>query len=178
MWWASRDLNRAQELVEEAGLLIERAESPNWLAHSYELRALVAYLQGDLERTHTLLSNASPIYLQIGNRGCSTHCLESAAAVVAGERPDATAELLGTAEQMREYLRVAPPPYERIVRERGIGSVRAALKPQIAERAWQRGRELGFEDAMARAHALLRRPALALSTDLCGVVPPLRVGGP
>ena len=160
MWWAPRDLDRAQELVEEAGLLIQRAESPNWLAHSYELRALVAYLRGDVERAHALMSNALPIYLQIGNRGCSTHCLESTAAVVAaGGRPDAGAELLGTAERMRESLGVAPPPYERIVRERGIGVVKAALEPDTAARAWHRGRELGFEDAMARAHALVRRPA-------------------
>ena len=165
MWWAPRDLDRAQELVEEAGLLIQRAESPNWLAHSYELRALVAYLRGDVERAHALMSNALPIYLQIGNRGCSTHCLESTAAVVAaGGRPDAGAELLGTAERMRESLGVAPPPYERIVRERGIGVVKAALAPDTAARAWHRGRELGFEDAMARAHALVRRPTSVIPT--------------
>src|SRR5690349_9770242 len=83
MWWAQSDLDRAQKLVEEAGLLIQQAESPNWLAHSYELRALVAHLRGDVERAHALISNALPIYLQIGNRGCSTHCLESTAAVMA-----------------------------------------------------------------------------------------------
>ena len=167
MWWASRDLNRAHELVEEAGLLIEHAESPNWLAHSYELRALVAYLQGDVERARTLLSNALPIYLQIGNRGCSTHCLESTAAVVAaGGRPDAGAELLGTAERMREALGVAPPPYERIVREHGIRSVKAALQPDAAGRAWQHGRELGFEAAMARANNLLSRPASVITDPL------------
>jgi hypothetical protein len=149
--------------VEEAGLLIQRAESPNWLAHSYELRALVAYLRGDVERAHALISNALPIYLQIGNRGCSTHCLESTAAVVAaGGRPDAAAELLGTAERMRESLGVAAPPYERIVRERGIGVVKAALEPDTAARAWHRGRELGFEDAMTRAHALVSQPARTL----------------
>ena len=163
MWWAQSDLDRAQQLVEEAGLLIQRAESPNWLAHSYELRALVAHLRGDVESAHALISNALPIYLQIGNRGCSTHCLESTAAVVAaGGRPDAAAELLGTAERMRESLGVAAPPYERIVRERGIGAVKAALEPDTAARAWHRGRELGFEDAMARAHALVSQPASAL----------------
>ncbi len=137
MWWAPHDLDRAQKLVEEAGQLIQRAESPNWLAHSYEIRALVAYLRGDVERARALMSNALPIYLQIGNRGCSTHCLESTAAVVAaGGRPDAGAELLGTAERMRESLGVAPPPYERIVRERGMGVVKAALEPDTAARAW------------------------------------------
>jgi predicted ATPase/class 3 adenylate cyclase len=155
MWWALRDVDRAHELVEEAGALIERAESPNWLAHSYELRALVAYLQRDVERARELLSNALPIYLQIGNRGCSTHCLESTAAVAAAAgRPELGAELLGAAERMRELLGVAPPPYERIVRERGVSAVKAALDTETAATAWKRGRELGFEDAMARARAL------------------------
>jgi hypothetical protein len=70
--------------------------------------------------------------------------------------------LLGTAERMRESLGVAAPPYERIVRERGIGAVKAALQPDTAARAWHRGRELGFEDAMARAHAFVSQPASTL----------------
>ncbi len=156
MWWALRDVDRAHELVEEAGALIERAESPNWLAHSYELRALVAYLRGDIERARDLLSNALPIYLQIGNRGCSTHCMESTATVAAAAgRPDIGAELLAAAERMRELLGVAPPPYERIVRERGVSAVKAALDTETAARAWERGRQLGFEDAMALARALV-----------------------
>jgi predicted ATPase/class 3 adenylate cyclase len=155
MWWALRDVDQAHELVEEAGVLIERAESPNWLAHSYELRALVAYLRGDIERARRLLSHALPIYLQIGNRGCSTHCLESTAAVAAAAgRPELGAELLGAAERMRELLGVAPPPYERIVREQGVSAVKAALDAAPAATAWKRGRELGFDDAMARARAL------------------------
>jgi predicted ATPase/class 3 adenylate cyclase len=156
MWWALRDLDRAQGLVDEAGILIERAESPNWLAHSFELRALVAYLREEIERARELLSNALPIYLQIGNRGCSTHCMESTAAVAAAAgRPDLGAELLAAAERMRELLGVAPPPYERIVRERGVNAVNAALDTETAARAWQRGRELGYEDAMALARALV-----------------------
>jgi predicted ATPase/class 3 adenylate cyclase len=155
MWWALRDVDRAHELVEEAGDLIERAESPNWLAHSYELRALVAYLRGDVERARELLSNALPIYLQIGNRGCGTHCLESTATVAAAAgRPELGAVLLAAAERMRELLGVAPPPYERIVRERGVSAVKAALDIETAATAWKRGRELGFEEAMARARAL------------------------
>ena len=59
-WWSLRDLDRAQELVEEGGLLMERAENPNWLAHSYEFRALVAYLQRDYERARDLLASALP----------------------------------------------------------------------------------------------------------------------
>ena len=64
-WWSLRDLDRAHELVEEGGVLMERAENPNWLAHSYEFRALVAYLRGNIEQARELLSDALPIYLQI-----------------------------------------------------------------------------------------------------------------
>jgi hypothetical protein len=159
-WWSLRDLDRAQQLVEQGGQLMERAGNPNWLAHSYEFRALVAYLQGDYQRTREVLSSALPLYVQIGNRVCSAHCLETTAALAAAtEQPDVGARLLGAAERMRELLGTAPPPYERIVRERGVGAVKAALDEQAAATAWEHGRQLGFEDAMARARALADQPA-------------------
>ena len=69
-------------------------------------------------------------------------------------RPGAGAELLGAAERMRELLGTAAPPYERIVRERGAADVTRALDAGAAAAAWTRGRDLAFEDAMARARAL------------------------
>ena len=95
-WWSLRDLGRAHELVEEGGLLMERAGNPNWLAHSYEFRALVAYLQRDYERARDLLASALPIYLQISNRVCSAHCLETTAALAAATgRPDVGSRAAG-----------------------------------------------------------------------------------
>ena len=158
-WWSLRDLDRAQQLVEEGGLLMEGAENPNWLAHSYEFRALVAYLRGDYPRARELLSSALPLYLQIGNRVCSAHCLETTAALAAATgRPDVGATLLGAAERMRELLGTAAPPYERIVRERGVDAVKTALDHEATASAWELGRELGFEAAMARARALAEPP--------------------
>jgi predicted ATPase/class 3 adenylate cyclase len=157
-WWSLRDLRHAQELVEEGGLLMKRAENPNWLAHSYEFRALVAYLQRDYQRTRDLLASALPIYLQISNRVCGAHCLETTAAMAAATgSPDVAAELLGAAERMRELLGTAAPPYERIVRERGVADITRALDDNAAATAWTRGRDLAFEDAMARARALAER---------------------
>ena len=148
--------------MEEGGRLMEGAENPNWLAHSYEFRALVAYLRGDYPRARELLSRALPLYLQIGNRVCSAHCLETTAALAAATgQPDVGATLLGAAERMRELLGTAAPPYERIVRERGVDAVKAALDQEATARAWELGRELGFETAMARARALAEPPALA-----------------
>ena len=98
------------------------------------------------------------IYLQISNRVCSAHCLETTAALAAATgRPDGGAELLGAAERMRELLGTAAPPYERIVRERGVADVTRALDDEAAASAWTRGRDLAFEDAMARARALAAR---------------------
>jgi predicted ATPase/class 3 adenylate cyclase len=160
IWWSLRDLGRAEELVEEGGLLMESAANPNWLAHSYEFRALVAYLRRDYERARRLLSTALPIYLQISNRVCGAHCLETTATVAAATgRPDIGAELLGAAERMRELLGTAAPPYERIVREHGVADVTRTLDDNAAATAWTRGRDLAFEDAMARARALADQAA-------------------
>ncbi|HYI17299.1 MAG TPA: hypothetical protein VD836_01255 [Solirubrobacteraceae bacterium] len=62
---------------------------------------------------------------------------------------------------MREQPGAAAPPYERIVRERGVDAVRTALDQEATARAWKLGRELGFEAAMARARALAEPPAVA-----------------
>jgi predicted ATPase len=159
-WWSLRDVDRAHELVEEGGRLMERAGNPNWLAHSYEFRALVAYLQGDYQRARDLLTGALPLYLQIGNRVCSAHCLETTATLAAATgQPDGAAQLLGAAERMRERLGTAAPPYERIVRERGVADLKAALDENTIAIAWKRGGELSYEDAMAHARALAGRPA-------------------
>jgi hypothetical protein len=148
-------------LVEEGGLLMEHAGNPNWLAHSYEFRALVAFLQRDYERARGLLASALPLYLQIGNRVCSAHCLETTAALTAATgQPDGAAQLLGAAERMRELLGTAAPPYERIVRERVVADVTSALDDDAAATAWARGRDLAFEDAMARARALAEQPVV------------------
>jgi non-specific serine/threonine protein kinase len=157
-WWLLRDLDRAHELVEEGGLLLERAGNPNWLAHGYEFRTLVAYLRGDHQRARELLTRALPLYLQIANRVCSAHCLETTAALAAATgSPEDAAELLGAAERMRELLGTAAPPYERIVRERGADDVRAALDRRTDAAARARGRELGFEGAMAQASFVVQR---------------------
>ena len=55
---------------------------------------------------------------------------------------------------MRELLGTAAPPYERIVRERGVDAVKTALDRETTAAAWELGRDLGFEAAMARARAL------------------------
>jgi predicted ATPase len=158
-WWSLRDVDRAQRLVEEGGQLMEHAANPNWLAHSYEFRALVAYLRGDHQRARDLLASALPLYLQIGNRVCGAHCLETTAALAAATgQQHGAAQLLGAAERMRELLDTAAPPYERIVRERGVADVQAALDDDTAATARKHGRELGFEDAMALARTLAGQP--------------------
>jgi hypothetical protein len=73
-------------------------------------------------------------------------------------RADGACRLLGAAERMRELLGTAAPPYERIVRERGLRAVKAALDDRTAAGAWERGRRLGFEGAMAQAQALASGP--------------------
>ena len=40
---------------------------------------------------------------------------------------------------MRLLLVLAPPPYERFVRERGVAAVKAALDTEIAASTWERG---------------------------------------
>ena len=111
-----------------------------------------------IERARGLLASALPIYLQISNRVCSAHCLETTAALAAATGPpDGGAELLGAAERMRELLGTAAPPYERIVRERGVADVTRTLDAEASATAWTLGRELAYEDAMARARALAER---------------------
>ena len=161
MWWSLRDLDRAQKLVEEAGQLIQRAESPNWLAHSYEIRALVAYLRGDVERARALIVERVAD-LPPDRQPRLQHALSGVDRGRGGCRGPARTSAQSCWARPSECASCSvwrPRPTSASCANAASAIVKAALEPDTAARAWSRGRELGFEDAMARAHALVRRPA-------------------
>ena len=157
-WWTLRDLRRAHALVEEGGALMERAGNPNWLAHSYEFRALVAYLQRDFVRAHDLLARGPPIYSRSPTayaapiawkppRRWPRRPTGPAPARNCWARPNDCAS--GSAPRLR-------PRTDRARARRGRhhgGPSTPTRRPQPG----RRGRDLTFEDAMAHALALATR---------------------
>ncbi|HWH43405.1 MAG TPA: AAA family ATPase [Thermoleophilaceae bacterium] len=157
VWWADRDIARAVALADDAGRLIQTARSPNWLAHIGEFRAYVAFVAGRPDGARALIAEALPLYLEIGNRACGAHCLETAALVAAGTgRAETAAELLGTAGRLREELGTVPPAYEARVRRRGLDAIRARLDERSFAAARDRGWDGSFETAVEQAREAVR----------------------
>jgi hypothetical protein len=63
------------------------------------------------------------------------------------------ARLFGAAESLRERLGAEMMPDERVEYDQALNALRASLGDQAAafEAAWQAGRALSFEDALALA---------------------------
>ena len=63
------------------------------------------------------------------------------------------ARLYAATAALRERLGASLPPYERLVHERDLAAVRAALEPAAFDGAWTAGAALPLDEAVAEALA-------------------------
>jgi hypothetical protein len=68
-------------------------------------------------------------------------------------RPELAARLLGAAETRREAIELHRPPIEHALYDRILTTVRAQLAEETLRQAWQAGRALTAEQAIAEAEA-------------------------
>jgi len=68
-------------------------------------------------------------------------------------RPQRAARLDGAVAALREELGATVTPWERPAYERQVATVRATLSPEAFETAWEAGRTLPLEQAVAEALA-------------------------
>ena len=151
------DLAGAAPLFEEAlALARRRGDRLNINVALYHL-AVVAEARGDAERAAGLLAEGVRLSAETRDRAHLAHCLEGLAAV-AGARGEAerAARLFGAAEAFLEV--VGGPVYsyyrpDRARRAHLIAAGRTALGEPAFAAAWEEGRALTFEEAVAYALA-------------------------
>jgi non-specific serine/threonine protein kinase len=112
----------------------------------------VRYLKGEPARAAILLGDALVIFRDIGNLRMVADGLEGVAAAraAAGEAERAL-RLSGAAMTIRERIGAPLSAQQDAVQERRLTPARQRLSPPAAEAAWQNGRQLTVQSAIAHA---------------------------
>jgi hypothetical protein len=152
-----RDLDRALELAERVDAISRQDGTPFDIAHAREALGLTLALRGDLGRSAGFLAESVPLMAQV-YAGCLAHALENAAAILmmAGD-VETAADVVGSAERLREETGDKPRPWERLVQEEWLPRIRTELDTAVYEQAVGRGRSRRREDAVVFAAEALTR---------------------
>jgi len=111
---------------------------------------------GDFDAARRLLAESLAIAEQRGLKFLPTRSLVGTAGLLSalGQATEAL-RLGGAAERLRELYDCPTPPITQPLIERRFARARAALDAEQADAAWQAGRALSAEDAIAEAIAAL-----------------------
>lgn len=125
------------------------------IAHGAEALAAALMRTGELEESTKLLREALGTFRHLGNRACSTHCLQNAAwwYIHMGD-VERAALLLGAADGIRDRLSMVIPPYEdmRVVYQDEYELLdRATIKDGKSE-GWGMGLDQAVDNALAGMH--------------------------
>jgi predicted ATPase/class 3 adenylate cyclase len=145
--------HQAQALLDES-LLLLRKTGISWSAAEtlIELGRL-AYTQGDDRRALTLYRESLAILREIGQKLKIPPCLEGIAAAARGQ-PELAARLLGAAAALRESLGTPLWRVHRVEYDQAMADVRAQLGEGTFAAAWEAGRALPLDQAIAEALAI------------------------
>ncbi len=131
--------------------IAERTPAPLVRAHAAEAVGLVALAHHDLVEARHRFGAAIRLHAEISHATCGSHCLEHTALWALEDRqPERAATLLGAVEAVRSDLAApAVPPFERMWHDTAMAAARRALGEESFTTAWQRGRELDLDAAIA-----------------------------
>jgi len=147
------DLDRAEQMANRA-----RALTREVFTHGHVDEAIgVIYLaRGELAKAAAQLAGTVQQFREIPIN-CGAHILETCAAwTAAAGRHELGAELLATAERIREETADKPRPNERIIWRDWLPLIAANTEAEAYRSARKRGRLLSFEQALDLAENSLR----------------------
>ena len=147
------DYAAARTLGEESLAIMRELGDRAGIANSLNNLGNLACEQGEFGSARTLHEEGLAIDRELGDRWGIAFALEGLAAVVAALGSSMRAvRIWGAAEQLREEIGAPLPPNERPRYDRRVAVVRAALRDDVTfDRAWQEGRALTIEQAIALA---------------------------
>jgi non-specific serine/threonine protein kinase len=151
------ELEKARELKEKSLALYHKfGDAYVTGLLSWSLSRVVTLLK-DFKAARTLLEECVTINRTLGNKWTALYYLEGFGDVAIGEGDAALcAKLYGTAEVLREKLGLLMPPTDRIFYDRAVQRMKESLEADAFKSAWEEGRGMKFEQALACA---LAKPA-------------------
>jgi predicted ATPase/class 3 adenylate cyclase len=153
---------RATTLLDE-GLAISRTLGDGRLiGQSLRILGRVAFDEGDCSRAEALLKESLEVYRELGDRANTLVAMEGLAGVAyRQEQPVRAARLFGAAHALREVLGVPRPPADRASHASMLAAVRTRLGDVAFNGAWEEGRALAPDQAIAGATLGRRCPRLS-----------------
>jgi hypothetical protein len=151
------DVNRATGTFEESLAVARRIEDRTGACITLYNLAQLALSRGDHGHATTLFEEGITLSEQVTDRANVAYCLEGLA-VVAGaqDNPERSARLFGAAEGLLEVLGAPVYTYYKpdpSLYERTVSATRSRLGDVAFEEARERGRKMGFEQAVEYALA-------------------------
>jgi len=146
------DNARAVTLLEESLVIGREQNLQRVLAYSSQLLGTVAVAMRDLERARALFRDAMTLDEAAGDRDGIAYVLEGFASLAAVEgNGERALRLAAAASTVRASIGSTLPPPERAAFDARMGEARAALDPDVADRAIASGAALSQRDAIRLA---------------------------
>ena len=146
------DLERATELNEEAAALYRKRGRRGGLQYALDNLGWVTLLKGDYEGAETLHKESLRLSRDLGDKLIASESMEGLACAAGAKRDvERAARLFGAAQAQRESVGYLQTPREHALREPYPAATRSQLGEAAWAEAWEKGRSLTFEDAIAFA---------------------------
>lgn len=146
------DFAAARALHEESLTISRELEDKRGISVSLDNLGEVAYNRGDFARARELYMENLAICLELGNRHGVVWPLEAFASFAfKGNRAETSAILWGAAEVLREQIGRPLPPNRSEQYDRNVAEVKQALGDGAFEAAWEKGRAMTMQEAIAIA---------------------------
>ncbi|HEY8746120.1 MAG TPA: tetratricopeptide repeat protein, partial [Chloroflexota bacterium] len=163
------DYDQASAFYNQSLALYEESHEQKAQAVLRHNLGYIAQHQRDYAGATALFSDALALYREYEDRRLLVICLAALAAVATIGRPERAARLFAAAEAHLEAMDTRMQPPDLAQHQRNVADVRAALGEQAFQQAWEEGRTMSLEQALAYVQEM----APAAST-----AEPLRPGRP
>jgi predicted ATPase len=142
----------ARAILEECLEVRRELGDQDGIAYNLDELGLLARLEGDLEAAEACHRESLTLRRPLGGTPNTAACLEALATLASEQgRPERAARLLGAAAALRDVAGTPIPLRDRADYERDLAAVRAALGDEAMALAWEAGKALDREQAIALA---------------------------
>ena len=143
---------RATELNEEAVALYRRRGRRGGLQVALDNLGWAALIRGDHQRAEALHEESLVLCRELGDKLIGSESIEGfACAAGAKGEAERAARLFGAAEALREAAGYQQAPRAHSLREPYLAAARSRVGEAAWAAAWEKGRSMAFEDAIAYA---------------------------
>jgi non-specific serine/threonine protein kinase len=159
------DLQRAQSLYEESATLMREQRDKIVLAYPLRRMGCIALKSGDYEKATALCQESLELNLQVGDKRGAVACLVGLAAVAAARGQMAEAVRLFAIVQVQlDTLGITLYPADQMEYERNTALMREKLEEVAFNTAWNAGKAITLEQAVAYTFELSRAQVMHPST--------------